>query len=140
MLIEAMTGPYFAAAARGEPEAARTVIDFYGGAGTFDAMPEKVRRYVMATTAVNVRDWTSGTSFAPSKEQLQAIAVPTTVVRGGSGHPAMLRIAELLHASIPGAQLVTIEGGSHFLPSSHPAELAALVRRHVDVATIGASS
>jgi pimeloyl-ACP methyl ester carboxylesterase len=44
----------------------------------------------------------------------------------------MRRIAELLHDSIPAAQLVTIEGGSHFLPSSHPAEIAALLRRQAD--------
>jgi pimeloyl-ACP methyl ester carboxylesterase len=81
---------------------------------------------------VNVRDWSSGTPFEPSKETLQSIDVPTTVVRGANSHSAMRRIAELLHDSIPSAQLVTIEGGSHFLPSSHPAEIAALVRRLVD--------
>jgi pimeloyl-ACP methyl ester carboxylesterase len=48
----------------------------------------------------------------------------------------MLRIAELLHDLIPAAHLVTIEGGSHFLPSSHPAEIAALVRRLVDGAPV----
>lgn len=131
-MFESMTGPYFADVARGDAEAARHVIDFYGGAGTFDAMPAKVRSYIVATTAVNVRDWSSGTPFEPTKEKLQSIAVPTTVVRGGNTHPAMLRIAELLHDAIPRAQLVTIEGGSHFLPSTHPAEVAALVRRQVD--------
>ncbi len=44
----------------------------------------------------------------------------------------MRRIAELLHGSIPAAELVTIEGGSHFLPSSQAAEIAAVVRQHVD--------
>jgi pimeloyl-ACP methyl ester carboxylesterase len=131
-MFESMTGPYFADFARGDAEAARHVIDFYGGAGTFDSMPPKVRSYIVATTAVNLRDWSSGTPFEPSEEILQSIDVPTTVVRGGNGHPAMLRIAELLHASIPRAQLVTIEGGSHFLPSSHPAEIAALTRQHVN--------
>lgn len=130
-MFESMTGAYFADFARGDAEAARHVIDFYGGAGTFDSMPPKVRSYIVATTAVNVRDWSSGTPFEPSKETLQSIDVPTTVVRGGNSHPAMRRIAELLHDSIPAAQLVTIEGGSHFLPSSHPAEIAALVRRQV---------
>ncbi|MFO1304847.1 MAG: alpha/beta hydrolase [Burkholderiales bacterium] len=136
-MFEAMTALYFADFARGDAEAARHVIDFYGGKGTFDSMPPKVRSYIVATTAVNVRDWSSGTPFEPSKETLQAIDVPTTVVRGGNGHPAMRRIAELLHESIPGAQLVTIEGGSHFLPSSHPAEIAALVQRQVDGSTMG---
>ena len=131
-MFESMTGPYFADFARGDAEAARHVIDFYGGAGTFDSMPPKVRSYIVATTAVNLRDWSSGTPFEPSEEILQSIDVPTTVVRGGNGHPAMLRIAELLHASIPRAQLVTIEGGSHFLPSSHPAEIATLIWQHVD--------
>jgi pimeloyl-ACP methyl ester carboxylesterase len=131
-MFESMTRQYFADFARGDVEAARYVIDFYGGPGTFDSMPPKVRSYVIATTAVNVRDWSSGTPFEPSRETLRSIAIPTTVVRGGNGHPAMRRIAELLHQSIPPADLVTIEGGSHFLPSSHAAEIAAVVRRHVD--------
>jgi pimeloyl-ACP methyl ester carboxylesterase len=131
-MFESMTGPYFADFARGDAEAARHVIDFYGGPGTFDSMPPKVRSYIVATTAVNLRDWSSGTPFEPSKEILQSIDVPTMVVRGGNSHPAMRRIAELLHASIPRAQLVTIAGGNHFLPSSHPAEIAALIRQHVD--------
>lgn len=131
-MFAAMTRPYFADVARGDVEAARRVIDFYGGAGAFDAMPVKVRSYIVATTAVNVRDWSSGTPFEPTREQLQALGVPTTVVRGGNSHPAMLRIAEVLHEAIPRAQLVTIAGGSHFLPSTHPAEIAAVVRRQVD--------
>jgi pimeloyl-ACP methyl ester carboxylesterase len=131
-MFEAMTRPYFADFARGDAEAPRHVIDFYGGRGTFDSMPPKVRSYVVATAAVNVRDWSSGTPFEPSQETLQSIAMPTTVVRGGDGHPAMRRIAELLHDAIPAAHLVTIEGGSHFLPSSHAAEIAAVIRQHVD--------
>jgi len=131
-MFTAMTDRYFAEVAAGRADAAGRVIDFYGGPGTFDAMPAKVREYVVATTAVNVRDWTSGTPFEPDAETLRSIEVPTTVVRGGAGHPAMLRIAELLHRNIPAARLVTIDAGSHFLPSTHPAELAALVREHVD--------
>lgn len=131
-MFESMTRQYFADFARDDAEAARHVIDIYGGPGTFVSMPPKVRSYVVATTAVNVRDWSSGTTFEPSKETLLSISVPTTVVRGGKGHPAMRRIAELLQDSIPAADLVTIEGGSHFLPSSHAEEVAAVVRQYVD--------
>jgi hypothetical protein len=46
-------------------------IDFYGGSGAFDAMPPKVRSYVVATTAVNLRDWSSGTPIEPGKETLR---------------------------------------------------------------------
>ncbi|MDE2253396.1 MAG: alpha/beta hydrolase [Betaproteobacteria bacterium] len=130
-MFESMTGPYFADFARGDAEAARHVIDFYGGLGAFDSMPPKVRSYVIASTPVNVRDWSSGTPFEPTLEILQAIRVPTTVVRGGNTHPAMRRISELLHDAIPESQIVTVEGGSHFLPSTHPSEIATLVRRQV---------
>lgn len=133
-MFEAVTAPYFAAFERGDVEAARGVIDFYGGAGSFDAMPPKVRAYVVATTPVNVRDWSSGTPFEPSPQALRAIEVPTTVVRGGSTHPAMSQIAELLHASMPGSRFVTIDGGGHFLPSTHAAQVATLVRRQVEAA------
>jgi len=131
-MFTSMTDLYFADFARGCAEAARHVIDFYGGPGTFDAMPPKARSYIVSTTAVNVRDWSSGTPFEPGVDTLQSIDVPTMVVRGGNGHPAMLRIAELLHKYIRGARLVTIEGGSHFLPSTHPAEIAALIEEQVD--------
>lgn len=131
-MFGSMTARYFADFAQGDAEAARHVIDFYGGPGTFDTMPPKVRGYIVATTAVNVRDWSSGTPFEPGMEKLRSIDIPTTVVRGANSHPAMRRIAELLHTSIPRAELATVEGGSHFLPSSHPAEIAALVRGHLD--------
>jgi hypothetical protein len=45
-----MTEVYFAEFEAGKPDAARHCIDFYGGAGSFDAFPTKVRDYVMATT------------------------------------------------------------------------------------------
>jgi hypothetical protein len=107
-MFESMTRPYFADFARGDAEAARHVINFYGGLGAFDSMPPKVRSYVVATKAVNMRDWSSGTPFEPSRETLRSIAIPTTVVRGGNGRPAMRRIADLLHDSIPAVHLVTI--------------------------------
>lgn len=133
-MFTAMTEVYFADVAAGRPDAARRVIDFYGGPGTFDAMPTTVRDYIVTTTAVNVRDWRSGIPFEPDAEALRSIVVPTTVVRGAEGHPAMLRIAELLHRHVPAARLVTVGGGSHFLPSTHPAEIAALIREHVEAA------
>lgn len=127
----AMTRGYFAEFEAGRPDAARHVIDFYGGEGAFAALPEKVRAYVIKTTPANIRDWSSGTPFEPPRSAYQEIAVPTLVVRGGDGHPAMRRIAEVLAEFIPNARLQTVAGGSHFLPATHPAELARLLDHHV---------
>ena len=130
-MFGAMTAVYFAEFEQGRADAARHVVDFYGGAGTFDGFPPKVRDYIVATTASNIRDWSSGTAFEPPLADYGRIAVPTLIVRGGDGHVAMKRIAELLAAHVHNARLATIEGGSHFLPATHPAELAALIAAHV---------
>jgi pimeloyl-ACP methyl ester carboxylesterase len=130
-LFGAMTRDYFAEFQAGRPDAARHVIDFYGGEGTFAAFPAKVRDYVIKTTPANIRDWSSGTPFEPPPSAYHQISASTLVVRGGDGHPAMLRIAELLAELIPHARLETVAGGSHFLPASHPAELARLLDAHV---------
>src|SRR5262245_48216527 len=45
-----MTEVYFAEFAAGKPDAARHVIDYLGGAGSYEAFPPKVRDYVIATT------------------------------------------------------------------------------------------
>jgi pimeloyl-ACP methyl ester carboxylesterase len=135
-MFGAMTRDYFAEFEAGRPEAARHVIDFYGGKGTFAALPGKVRDYVIRTTPANIRDWSSGTPFEPPRSAYRQIAVPTLVVRGGDGHPAMMRIAEILAELIPNARLQTVAGGSHFLPATHPAELARLLDIHVEAAII----
>jgi pimeloyl-ACP methyl ester carboxylesterase len=126
-MVGSMTKVYFAEFAAGKPDAASHVVDFYGGAGTFEAFPTKVRDYVISTTPSNVRDWTSGMSFAPPLPDYSRIIAPTLVIRGAKSHPTMLRTAELLAGNIPDASLETIEGGSHFLPATHPTDLAELV-------------
>jgi pimeloyl-ACP methyl ester carboxylesterase len=131
-MFGAMTRDYFDEFEAGRPDAARHVIDFYGGKGTFAAFPAKVRDYVIKTTPANIRDWTSGTPFEPPLAAYHQIAATTLVVRGGDGHPAMMRIAEILAEAIPHSRLETVSGGSHFLPATNPAELAQLLEAHVD--------
>ncbi len=133
-MFGAMTQVYFAEFEAGKPDAARHVIDFYGGQGTFEASPAKLRDYVIKTTPTNIRDWSSATAFEPPLSDYQAISARTLVVRGGNGHPAMMRIAEILVAAMPYARIETISGGSHFLPATHPKELARLIDAHVHAA------
>lgn len=126
-----MTNQYFAEFEAGRTDAARHVIDFYGGQGTFAAFPPKVRDYVVKTTPSNIRDWSSGTPFEPPLTAYNQILATTLVVRGGAGHPAMFRLAELLAKVIPSARLETVAGGTHFLPATNPGELADLLEAHV---------
>lgn len=126
-----MTGAYFAAFGADETEAIATMIDFYGGSGTYAGWPERVRTYAAETTAVNILDWASAYAFPLTMASLAAIAVPTLVLWGGASHPAMQRANALLGGSVAGAISATIVGAAHFMISTHAGEVARHVADHV---------
>ena len=134
-MFSAMMRAYFSDFHEGKRDAARRVIDFYGGAGSFDAFPQKVRDYIVATTPTNIRDWTSASGFEPPLTEYGNLAVPTLIVQVQNSHPAMMKIAELLAMHLQNVDLAEIEGGSHFLPATHPGEVATLIAMHVKMLT-----
>jgi len=126
-----MTGAYFAAFHAGEDAAIEQMIDFYGGAGTFAAWPQRVRDYAVETTAVNVLDWASAYGFHVTRDLLATVEVPTLVLWGGSSHPAVQRANELLGQCIPGASVAIIEGAAHFMIATHARQTAGVIAEHV---------
>ena len=126
-----MTESYFAAFARGDAEAIRVMIDFYGGPGTFASWPRRVRAYAMETTAVNIRDWASAFGFALSSAMVQSIDVPSLLAWGQCSHPAARRANSLLGAALRASSSVEIAGAAHFMISTHAGEIARRVANHV---------
>jgi pimeloyl-ACP methyl ester carboxylesterase len=130
-----MTDAYFGSFRGGNQAAIEVMIDFYGGAGTFAGWPQKVRDYAMATTAVNLLDWTCAYSFHLTNTCLAKIEMPTLVVRGAVSHPAMKRATELLARGLGDSRLATVPGAAHFMVSTHAKAAADLIERHVACAT-----
>lgn len=126
-----MTRSYFTAHAAGEAQAIATMIDFYGGAGTFASWPARVRDYAVATTAVNILDWASAFRFAPTAAELAAIEIPVLVLRGEKSHPAIRHANAVLAARLRQAECITVDGAAHFMISTHPNRVARLVAEHV---------
>ncbi len=126
-----MTDAYFAAFRGGDKQAIAAMIDFFGGEGTFASWPSRLREYAMATTSVNILDWTSAYGYPQISATLAAIEVPTIVLRGGECHAAVQRANELISEEISGASLVTIEGAAHFMVGTHPQQLARVIGQHV---------
>jgi pimeloyl-ACP methyl ester carboxylesterase len=123
--VTTMRAGYFGAFAGGEQDAARRVIDFYGGRDSFDALPQRMRDYVVATTPTNIRDWRTG--FDGPLPPFGDIRVPSLVVRGEHGHRSMARCSEILAGMVPNAALTTVAGAGHFMIASHAADVARLV-------------
>jgi pimeloyl-ACP methyl ester carboxylesterase len=126
--VTTMCDGYFRAFENGEGEAARRVIDFYGGTGSFDALPQRMRDYVVATTPTNILDWQTGLNARPPYGE---ISVPTLILRGERGHPSMARNAEILADVMPKVSLATVKAAGHFMIASHAAAVAGLIEGEV---------
>jgi pimeloyl-ACP methyl ester carboxylesterase len=132
-----MTDAYFASWRAGDREAIRTMIDFYGGEGTYASWPERVRAYAVESTPVNVLDWACAYNEPLSPEMLAAIDVPVSVAVGAQSHPAICRANGLVAMSIKGSTFKTIGGAAHFMISTHPAQVAELILVNVRSAQPG---
>lgn len=124
-----MSQDFEAAVRAGEHDAPARVIDFWGGAGVFAAMPESVQAYCRETAAVNVLDWHTDFGFELSAQDCAALAMPVLLVRGAAANPAMVAITATLQASLPRARQVAVDGAGHFLITSHAAACAQLLSR-----------
>lgn len=128
--FRSMTELYVSAYRSGRVDAIQSMIDFYGGDGTFCAWPQRVRDYAIATTEVNIRDWACAYGFALTRAMLARVTTPTLVVYGEASHPAPKRANELIGWSIPDADVVMLGDAAHFMIATHPRQLAALLARH----------
>ena len=135
-----MTDAYFAAFEGGNTEAIATMIDFYGGAGTYASWPLRVRAYAIETTPVNILDWASAYGFALSAVLLAAVQIPALVIRGGASHPAVQCANALLSKCMSEAALATIDTAAHFMIATHPNEVGRLIAQHVHSAEAGLNS
>jgi pimeloyl-ACP methyl ester carboxylesterase len=130
-----MAAAFEAAHHAGERDAAGRIIDFWGGAGAFAALPEPVQDFCRKTVYANVLDWRTAFAFGATPADYATIDVPVLLVRGGRAVPAMVEITEALRRALPKVQPAVIEGAGHFLISTHPEACAELLRRFLDSLT-----
>lgn len=126
--IERFVGDYRRAFAAGDKWAVRGVIDLWGGAGSFDAMPENARSAIAAWVPRNLRHWESAFERRPTFERLESIQVATTLVQSERAHPVAKLIVRRMHERIAQSRVVEIAGANHFMIFTHPAETARRIR------------
>lgn len=119
---------------RGEADAAGRIIDYWGGTGSFAAMPEPVRDYCRATAGANVLDWDTAFGFGAADADLHRLSCPVLLVRGARANPAMAAITGELAGRIEGSRLAVVADAGHFLITTHPSDCAALLAVHLDAA------
>jgi len=118
--VKEMSAEYETAVHMGEHDAASRIIDFWGGDGSFDAMPDGVKGYCRKTTFANVLDWHTAFSFEANMSDYGSLSMPVLLVRGGHANIQMIEITEALRTCLPNQHAIVIEGANHFLITSHP--------------------
>ena len=124
-----MREDYFRSFENGDREAARRVVDYLGGQGSFDALPPRMREYILGATPTHVLDMRSG--FDPPLSALANILFPSLIIGGERSVRSLQRSAEIMSGALANASLRTISGAGHFMTATHPKEVAELIGDHV---------
>ena len=129
-----MSAAYEVAVQTGEVHAPRRIIDFWGGDGAWATMPEAVQEYCCDTAAANVLDWHTDFGFSPGLDDFAGLDIPVLLVRGALTNAAIVEMTEGLADCIPHARSVQIDGASHFLITTHPAQCAGRLADFLETA------
>ena len=105
-------------------DAAKIIIDFWGGDGSFASMPHPVQQYCRQTAYNNVLDWYTALSFRAKADDYAKLSMPVLLVRGAHANTQMVQITKTLQSCIPNQRSVIISNAAHFLITSHAAECA----------------
>ncbi len=119
----------------GKTDWLRVFIDYWSGAGTFDAMTETQRR---AAERVGWKTFQEVMDVSGDPAPFAAYAAlprPVTLGRGERTTVSARRILEHLHAVIPDATMRVVEGAGHMAPLTHKDAVLALIEEHLQGAS-----
>ncbi len=114
-----------------DPEAAGIIIDFWSHPGNFGSMSKSFRAFCRTKAATNLLDWQVAADFAFDFEDFVRLDMPCTVARGEMANQAIVDVSDHIAANARNATLHVEPGAGHFLISTHPAECAAIIERHL---------
>lgn len=112
---------------QGRPDlAVGSFIDYWSGPGSFAGSSVRSQQTFCAGLAKLLLDFQALLSDPLRLAELQELPIPVCLLAGRSSRPPALRVAELLAATLPKAQLHWLEGG-HMAPISHAGEVNARI-------------
>jgi pimeloyl-ACP methyl ester carboxylesterase len=112
-------------AANNVPHVGGQVIDFWGGAGAYDPLPDFIKESMAPLVSNNIRHWDLNAKSTASLEDLNRCKVPMRVVYGSESNPVAKAICQHLAQQVPKCTTYTVDGASHFLVTTHPRECVA---------------
>jgi pimeloyl-ACP methyl ester carboxylesterase len=112
--------------------AARCFIDFWSGAGTWQAMPDD-RKPAVAASVANVRRWGHALFGEPTPlAAFAALRMPVLYLIGGRSPRPAHAVAEVLLPVLPQARVQRFEELGHMGPLTHPQIVSAAIADFLD--------
>jgi pimeloyl-ACP methyl ester carboxylesterase len=112
--------------------AARCFIDFWSGAGTWQAVPAE-RKPAIAASVANVRRWGHALFGEPTPlEAFATLRMPVLYLLGGRSPRPAHAVAEVLLPVLPQARLLEFEELGHMGPLTHPQVVHAAIEAFLD--------
>jgi pimeloyl-ACP methyl ester carboxylesterase len=99
---------------------AERFADYWNGAGTWAAMPERRRTAFLAAIPPNVHEWDAVMNETTPLEVWRGIGAQTVLVRAAQTRRPIRELSELLLDANSGWRLVEILGAGHMAPMTRP--------------------
>jgi pimeloyl-ACP methyl ester carboxylesterase len=115
--------------AQSMPDVCGQVIDFWGGDGAFESLPQYVKQQMSTLVASNIRHWDICTSINNNVADLRQCRIPTQVICGTESNLVAHAICDHLVKTLANCNKARIDGASHFLVNSHHNESLSLVEQ-----------
>jgi pimeloyl-ACP methyl ester carboxylesterase len=115
------------AVARGGPRAAVDAFFEIACPGLWQTLPEERRDVPYRANAVELFGDLSAPQYQITTADLEAMYVPSLIMRGSESHPMFHAITSTLAATMPYAQLLELQGSGHVTYAEKPEEFATAV-------------
>jgi pimeloyl-ACP methyl ester carboxylesterase len=113
--------------------AARRFVDFWNGAGTFDALPPPRREAIAMRMTAVAAQFAALWQDPGAPGALRALAMPVQLYYGTRTLDATRRIVELLAAALPDARVQRMTAMGHMGPITHPHSFAQALAAFVEL-------
>lgn len=112
-------------------------IDYWNGAGAWDAMKSSLQAALAGQITQVARNFTA--AFAETWDACEArrITCPTRIIAAGNSRGPAMRVAEVVAAAMPQAELQTVAGVGHMAPVTDPEHINPLIAEALAAATPG---
>lgn len=130
--IAALARRHVACVERGDVEgAAEIFMGYWVGRGVWAAMPPTQKRGIIASMAKVADEWRCMLAATAEATHYDRIAAPVRFLCSARMTPAVRAVTDLLQAALPRADRVTLEGGGHLAPITHPALINPQIMAHI---------